>query len=331
MTIGLLPDRERRHLLQFYVWPRLGYRTRLAVAGAWIVLGLAIQLLGSWNEPALMLWVTVPMLLAGNLLLLARGFSLRPSSQASTGQWEKTTRDRFRQVQSLDRKVRRWDDTFADVTCVTGFFFLLVAAGASAMIVFLLHAFPSTRHWAIVFGVDAAALLLPHWITGTRRGWRPVSLDQQIRSLEAALQVVEGYQTPPCQVQPMFEMAGSGEKRMPIAARAFIRFPEAPEDFLGLQFQVAVNDVQGTKYPYLYAVIVARPSFGLLARHLREVASRCTSLTVEHSREEEVEVIVIRQKTTKTSGYHTDGAAVRRIAHAAWTSVSRILAGIATP
>lgn len=60
-----------------------------------------------------------------------------------------------------------------------------------------------------------------------------------------ALRVIEHFSVPPCKIQPMFEMVGSGEKRTPKAARVFIRFPEAPEDFLGLQPQVSVNEVQG--------------------------------------------------------------------------------------
>ena len=105
MTTQLLPDRERRHLLQFYVWPRLEYRTRLAMAGSLVLAGLALQMLWPWNDTMLMLWITVPLLLAGNLLLLVRGYNLKPQSQESTGRWEKTTRDRLRQVQSLEQKV----------------------------------------------------------------------------------------------------------------------------------------------------------------------------------------------------------------------------------
>ena len=144
-------------------------------------------------------------------------------------------------------------------------------------------------------------------------------------SLEAGLQAIERFEDPPCQIQPMFQLAGSGKNRTPVAARVFIRFPDGPEDFLGLQFQVALNDVQGTKYPYLYAVIVAKKPFGLLQNHMQAISSAAQSLTVEPSREEDVEVIVIRQTTTKQSGYHTDAAAARRIAHFAWQSAARIL------
>ena len=331
MNLMLLPDRERRHRLQFYVLSKLGYRTRLAIAGGLILTGLALQLLLPWTHAGWVLAITVPILLVGNLLLLVRGYNLAPAHRGSAGQWEKTTRDRFRQVAELEQRIRRWDETFADVTCVTGALSLLLAAGATFVIVWMLELSEATRPWTPLFAADAVVLLLPHWLTGTRRGWRPVALRQQIEALETALQAIEHFQVPPCQLQPMFEMAGSGEKRTPVGARVFIRFPEAPEDFLGLQLQVSVNDVQGTHYPYLYAVIIARPSFGMLAGHRKDIARIGSSLTVESNRDAEVEVIVIRQPTTKTSGYHTDAAAIRRIANAAWRSVSHVLAGVATP
>ncbi|MFV1965019.1 MAG: hypothetical protein ACC628_06320 [Pirellulaceae bacterium] len=54
------------------------------------------------------------------------------------------------------------------------------------------------------------------------------------------------------------------------------------------------------------------------------------NLTVEGTPENDVGVIVIRQHTTKTSGYHTKPKAIARIARAAWRSVAEILAGVAT-
>ena len=133
---------------------------------------------------------------------------------------------------------------------------------------------------------------------------------------------------------------------MPINARVFIRFPDGPSDFLGVQFQVALNNVQGTNYPYLYAVIVAKKEFELLEQYLVTVRTRIQrkadeqkksgllamfqyeekgKLTIESSRESDVEVIVIRQHTTKQSGYHSKPEAIQHIARAAWHSAEYIL------
>ncbi len=325
MAARVLPDRERRHLLQFYVARSMGYRSRLALAGGLIFCGLALQLLLPLDAIPL-LFVSLPLLLAGNVFLLVQGYNLRPSHRMHVeGDWEKTTRDRFREACHLEDKVKSWDQTFADLTCGLGAFMLLLIAGGVALVFFMLAASERTEFWAPVFLADAAVLLIPHWITGTRRGWRPTELIQQVKSLEAALAAIEPFEVPPCQIQPMFQLAGKGANRTPVAARVFIRFPDGPEDFLGIQFQVSLNDVQGTKYPYLYAVIIAKQSFGLLRYHASEIADRTSDLTVETSTEDDVEVIVIRQHTTKTSGYHTDAADVRKIARATWRNVAKIL------
>ncbi len=328
MAVQVLPDREQRHLLQFYVSRKMGYRTRLALAGALIFAGLAVQLLWMWHDLIPLLGISLPLLFAGNLFLLVRGYNLKPSHPMFGGDWEKTTRDRFREACKLEDQVRRWDQTFADLTCVPGVLCLIMLAAGFALIWLFLQSQASTRFWAPIFAADAAVLLVPHWITGTRRGWRPTELIQQVESLETALKTIERFEDPPCQIQPMFQLAGTKKNRTPVAARVFIRFPDGPEDLLGIQFQVSLNDVQGTKYPYLYAVIVAKKTFGLLKNHLAAVARAAPSLTVEPSSESDVDVIVIRQATTKTSGYHTDAGAVRIIAQIAWRNVASILAAI---
>ena len=326
MAFNPLPDRERRHLLQFYVAPRLGYRARLGIAGGLILVGLFIQLSWRADDAAPLLIISLPFLLAGNLFLLVRGYDLRPTRRLSRGNWERTTRDRFQEVRNLEKKMMSWDETFADLTCWTGVASLVLLAGVVIFLCFLLSNRSETAFWAPVFTLDAAVLILPHWISGTRRAWRPLTLRQQIDALEQALATIERCREPACQIQPMFELAGEGKDQIPVGARVLIRFPDGPKDFLGLQFQVAVNTVQGTHYPYLYAVLIARKPFAL-RRHLKRIRSLCGGLTVEtKSRKKDVDVIVLRQHTTRTSGYHTKPAAIARIAASSWISVVRIFA-----
>ena len=325
MSVSALPDRERRHLLQFHVLPRLTYGVRLALACLLVVSGLCLQLLWTDAEPGLILFWTGPLLLSGNLLLLARGYDLRPKEDPADGAWEKSTREQFREAQVLDAKVRGWDETAVDLTCKLGcalFLGLLLAIlGAS----FVMHESGRVgRHFAPIFMVDAGLLLIPYWVTGVRRGWRPTALREIIASLETAMRTIELYEEPACQVQPMFLMSGTGAEQRPKDARIFVRFPDVDESFLGVQFQVSLNDVQGTQYPYLYAVIVAKKEYGL-GDHLEVLRRRHFDLTVELGLEEAVDVIVIRRPTTKTSGYHTPARWIRRIATGAWESVNEVL------
>ena len=96
--------------------------------------------------------------------------------------------------------------------------------------------------------------------------------------------------------------------QVPVDVKAAIRFPDGPPGFLGLQMQIAINSVQGSDYPYFYGVLVAQPTFGDL-----RVAPPPRGMVVEPSRDADVNVAVVRQATTKKSGYHTDHGAARRI------------------
>jgi hypothetical protein len=272
------------------------------------------------------LLVGAALLLVGNIFLLVRGYDLKPSYGIQSGNWEKTTRDRFQAIRDLEKEVDRWDQAFADITCLTGGGCLGVLIAAVACLCVLLAAKLHAVYWPQVLAIDAAVLILPHWLTGTRRSWRPVGLRQQIDALETATREIERYQYPSCQIQPMLEIAGEGETRIPVGARVFVRFPDGPDDFLGLQFQVALNEVQGTKYPYLYAVLVARKSFALLDEHFEGIVNRSHELlTVESNVEEDVEVIIIRQWASGGTGYHTKPKDVRRIAQTAWDAAARVI------
>ncbi len=324
-TPNPLPEADRRHRLQFHFLNSVGYRRRLGLSALLFLSGLTLQFF--WQVTFIL---TGPLLLAGTLLLLIRGYDLEPEATTPSGEWEKTTRERFQDALDKEKKIASWDQSFSDITCGTGFGTLIfVVISVSAVVIKLADSW-QTQYWASIFAGDAAIILLPHWITGTRRGWRPVSLSQEISAVETALDAIDRFDQPACQIQPLFDMAGKGNKQTPVSARAFIRFPDAPEEFLGIQFQVSLNNVQGTQYPYLYAVLVAREPFGLHRKCLDTIQKYCSEMTVETSTEGGVEAIVIRQPTTRTSGYHTKPAAIRGIALASWNGTKAILGSSAS-
>jgi hypothetical protein len=74
---------------------------------------------------------------------------------------------------------------------------------------------------------------------------------------------------------------------------------------------VVLNEVQGSSFPYFYVVLVARRDSGL--RSLYDDFSAPAEIISEFKYQDDVEVLVVRQKTTKTSGYHTKTPAALRI------------------
>jgi len=75
---------------------------------------------------------------------------------------------------------------------------------------------------------------------------------------------------------------------------------------------VTANRVQGSDYPYLYCVLVARPGVRMLELLDPEPPSNIVA-EPDHKPDEDIDILVIRQRTTKTSGYHTDSAACQAI------------------
>ena len=280
--------------LIFWILPDLRYQLRMPIAFAIILGGLLIQ----WysGEPG---WAAGALvILLGNLLLLVKGYDNRVEfgSWKPDLQWQAVEREALVRLTALDRRIRRWDRSFIDITNVWGILaFFLVCTG-------LFGAWIAFEHEPYRFLVaDAAVLLLPHWFTGTRRILRLPDLVVKAETLEKALQAVRPEERGD-EVQVMTLLKGK-EHLLPEDIKIRLMPEGAPEDFLGLYGQVVINNVQGKSYPYFYVVLVARPGLGLedLAREFRAPVE----LTSEFRREKGVEVLVLRQRTTRTSGYHT--------------------------
>ncbi len=154
-------------------------------------------------------------------------------------------------------------------------------------------------------------LLVPHWITGVRSTLRRPNLLVRIETIEAVLDRARR-RLRDHNVTLMMLLSG-GDTKIPEDVKFRVDIANHDQDFLGLYGQVVINEVQGTSHPYFYVVLVARRGYGL-----REVFRRYanpSNLTKEFKREGEVEVMVIRQHTTKTKGYATKPAVANDIFH----------------
>jgi len=100
-----------------------------------------------------------------------------------------------------------------------------------------------------------------------------------------------------------YMMLAGNEAKIPDDVKVRINVKNQNKDFLGLYGQIVTNQVSGTAYPYFYVVLVAKKGFGLQKAFQTYMPPKKT--TKEFKIEDDVEVLVIRQTTTKTSGYHT--------------------------
>jgi hypothetical protein len=97
------------------------------------------------------------------------------------------------------------------------------------------------------------------------------------------------------------------ETKVPIDVKFCVKIQNQHPDFLGLYGQIVIN----VGYPYFYVVLVTREGYGL--QEMCESYTPPDNITKEYKVEEDVEVLVIRQTTTKTSGYQTGNTKIREI------------------
>ncbi len=289
---------QEQGIVVFHFRPSMPYGKRLAVSLAMIVAGLVVQALTG------MFWAGAPVLLAGSLLLCVRGYHNRVESGSFNpdAAWENVAIQRLRDLREIDKKMLRWNRSFMDVTNSWGVITLILVAGPA---LFSLVHHLEFGHGVFAPSVDmllfnALILLTPHWITGTRRILRLPKLMVKVESLQSLLENAEKL-VGPDQVTVM--MLLKGKTKIPDDVKLRIQIPDAPKDFMGMYVQVVTNDVKGTSYPYVYVVLVAKQGYGLEAA--TDGIAPPKGVIKEYQEQDDVEIIVLRQHTTKTSGYHT--------------------------
>jgi hypothetical protein len=301
--MAILPEPQRRGEIKFKVAKALPYDVRLALIAILLIGGVVLQLVFASA------WAGVPCLAIGSLLSLVQGYDNKLRSAPRDKKWVRVTRQQFDRVIELSEKTKSWDQTFIDITCVRGFLALLVIAGVSFYIYYVLTEM-GMELYAQVWVVDATILVLPHWVVGVRSILKNAPLVVKIQNLLGIADLFPQVSKEGEELQYMLEIGETKEGPTPDDAKMVLSFHNASPEFLGLQLQLAINNVQGSDYPYFYCVLVARHAFGLLQKCEE---SRSATMTVEGEREGDVDVVVMRQTTTKTSGYHTAPSAVRDI------------------
>ena len=288
----LLPHTEDRAIVVFHVLPSLEYGTRMIAAFGLMAAGFAVQLAMMAVLPGVLL------IAGGNLLLLVRGYDNRVDFGAMdpTAEWERVEIDRLEDLVKLHKRMRKWDLSILDITNAAGaVLFLVIAATTAALAVF-------SGGILRILVIDAMVLLLPHWVTGVRsilvRPKLMVRVDAVRDVLERSARALAEHE-----VNLLMLLSGSSTK-IPDDIKFKIDIKDRHPDFLGLYGQVVLNEVQGRAYPYFYAVLVARRGFGLEKASSAHGAP--PKVTIELNEQDKVEVLVIRQTTTKTSGYHTE-------------------------
>jgi hypothetical protein len=289
-------------------------RVRLLVAGALFVLGLAAWCLGSWP------WTMagLVLLVAGHLPLWVRTQTTAPGGATPQHEdvWAPVEDDWLKRVEELEKRGARWDTTPWDVSNGVGFLSLIGVLLLLAIVAFGLGAALGPD---ALFRVAVAAPLLfvPLWLNGMRTTWNPSELRKKGEALAVARAALEEAAGKDFDLVPLLALREGRRGHYPVDARLMAR--PAREDgsgFLGVQVQVAMNNVKGTDYPYLYAVVLGKGDFRFPKRPDRERLLGL-DLVIEAGESEGVRYRVVRQHADTSGGWHTEPDHIRGIVAAA--------------
>ncbi|MGD8240097.1 MAG: hypothetical protein PVH68_16195, partial [Armatimonadota bacterium] len=266
---------RRREDVEFVCGRSLPWSARLKMIAGFAAFGVVLQCLVLLLVPAPSVIAHVayalvgwPFLFVAMLLALVRGGTNRPVGRGPR-QWENVTVEELERVVEIEAQTQRFKSKLGPmslVSCAGG----CALAGALALVggvcafVFLIS--PESQPLAITLGIDALTLVIPMWLCGLTVPWQPQELLLKVKALLNIHHHVNMVPDPRITVSPMLEVQQAAGGKMPTDARMLVRWKDPPEGFIGVQVQVSINKVQGSRYPYLYCVLLARGGFPLHER-----------------------------------------------------------------
>ena len=309
-----LLSKNEQGIVVFKFFPSLEYTNRMLLSFGLIIFGIAIQIV-YYN-----LFAGILFILAGSLLQVVNGYDnrIKTGRYRPDADWIKFNEGKLDEILQFDQKIKSWDRSAIDISNGLGSFVF------AFMIVILVITFmigQNTNNRAlIIISIDAAVLLIPHWVTGIREILRTPKLIIKIKLIKDLIADVKNLINDN-KIEYFLLLKGKKVK-IPDDVKIRVAFKNQPKDFLGFYGQVVTNTVQGHDYPYFYVVLVAKKGGGLL-KHYQKYDSPDNVVT-SYSEKKDVEVFVIRQDTSLDKGYYTKRADVKYVFEEGYKIASQI-------
>lgn len=302
----------------FHVWKSLPYKLRMFLSLTLIIAGFV------WQYHLFNFFPGILLVFAGNLLLLVKGYDNRIKLDAyhPEAEWVNTAAEQLDRIEEVNTKIRRWDTSATDIT--SGWGVLLFLASIVLLIVLYVNNPFSSDAGVLILIADIAVLLYPHWFTGVKRITTLPKLVNKIKVYKELMKLFEGDLR--TNVVKYLMLLNGKDKKIPADVKMKIEFKDQPEDFLGMYAQIALNNVQGQDYPYFYVVLVGKESSDRLKKMFNSFGLP-DGIIKEFKKENEVQIIVIRQYTTNKSGYYTDPVAQKDIFKAGLEAAKKVIGG----
>ncbi|MGB3340575.1 MAG: hypothetical protein WBB37_03740 [bacterium] len=276
----------------YLVFNQISPRSRILVSVLLVGVGFLLQL------TTRNILAGLPFIIACLILNFLRGISVKRVS-AKKLTWQEVTPAKIDQVLQQCKRIKKFRSK--DAGCLIGVVILFIFGFSFGLPLISLLVRLNLAFLATI--VNAIILFGGLAFSGRKSAWMPSALDIKAEIVKRMLESTFIKKYPQAQAIPYLEVGESKEGSFPNDARLMIGFKDAPKDFIGLQGQISINSVKGRPYPYFYVVLIAKHSFDILKKFGKQSFDK---LVVERKKTSEVDVIVIRQRTTKTSGYHTN-------------------------
>lgn len=309
---SLFLTKDEQGIVIFHIWKSLNYGKRMLLAIMIVLFGGFLQFYAYVNnltiEPIITLSVFI--ILAGNLLLLVKGYNnkIKLDRYKAEKDWVTVDEEQLNKIVDINKKTKNWDASSLDITNFLGVFVFILVVGILAL-VGESSLFQSSFARKVIV-LNTIVLLVPHWITGVRRITTTPKLVNKIKLFKY---LMSGYKQLLKEETVDYLVYVQGKDEMlPRDVKMKIKFKDQPDDFLGMYAQISLNNVNDRDYPYFYVVLVAKAKSEVL-KHIFDTIETPQKVIKEYKTEDDIELIVIRQKTTKTSGYHTKPKAMVHI------------------
>lgn len=316
------PPETRQDAVRFHFGKSLSYRDRINLMLLLVLIGFVLQI---W---LLMAWPGVPFMVAAAALGLVKGYDSRIRTKAFVPdmEWSETTLEKLAEIEELRKRSAKWDRNAVDITNAWGCFLFIVVMGIGLFGALLVSAIANDVSVLTILMTDLIIFVVPFWFSGFRLTLKQHVLEikgKLVRDLAAYYETIRGERE---EFRVSMRLArDKGSETMPVDVRFGIVTNPPKPGLYGLQAQININMVQGNKYPYFYCVLVGKKGFGM-QRYIDKIELP-KKVILEYSEDAEAEVLVIRQETTKTSGYHTDLKACQRILQASVQGLRVVAAG----
>jgi hypothetical protein len=313
------PPQEKRDSVRFYVAKKLPYNLRIHLTVVFLIAGFGLQLI--FLNPM----SGIPFLISGIVLVFVKGYDSRVRLKTLNldPNWKTVSMEKIKEIERLRQRNRKWDRDALDVSNPLGFFGLIVFSSMAIALSIGLGALAKDTRISSILLLDAVILVVPIWLSGMKFILKQPNLAVRVNLIMKLYKVFQKLEKGETFKPALMLSKDENKKAVPVDARFSVHFPNSPDGFYGLQAQINLNIVQGTSYPYFYCVLAAKPEFRLAS--YRDKIDCPSKIICEAQKDERAEVLVIRQKTTKNSGYHTNDSRCAEIFAAAMEGGRKII------